>query len=406
MTTLSPSLNPQALRAPWYARPLLAGLSRLLYGQLLLVGPDGSQQLYSGRHAGLDATLHIHDWRALRRIALAGDIGLAEAWRDGQASSPDWVALMRLALQNEAAVEQAIHGSWLGKVGYLLRHLTRANTRKGSRRNIHAHYDLGNEFYKLWLDPSMSYSSAVFDGNYRQSLESAQWAKYERILQRLDARPGQRILEIGCGWGGFAEYAIRTRGVHVTGVTLSTEQLAWAQQRLAAAGLAAQADLRLQDYRDIDGEFDHIVSIEMLEAVGERWWPSYFATLRARLKPGGKAMVQVITIGDEYFARYRSSTDFIQQFIFPGGMLPSPGQLDQHIANAGLRLGDRYTFGADYAETLRRWLADFDTVQLRVRAQGFDEAFVRLWQFYFYYCIAGFDAGRTDVCQLEMTRHV
>ncbi|SCK16910.1 cyclopropane-fatty-acyl-phospholipid synthase family protein [Vogesella sp. LIG4] len=396
----------QPPRVPWLARPLLAGLERLLYGELVLQTPDGHRHLYSGRHPGIRAELQLHDWRVLRRIALAGDIGLAEAWRAGKLASPDWPALMKLALENEAAFEQAIHGSWLGTIGYVLRHLSRANTRKGSRRNIHAHYDLGNNFYRLWLDPSMSYSSGLYQGAAELSLQQAQQAKYERILQRLAPRPGQRILEIGCGWGGFAEHAIRHCGVHITGLTLSNEQLGWAQRRLAAAGLGRHAELRRQDYREVSGQYDHIVSIEMLEAVGERWWPSYFAKLRDCLKPGGKALVQVITIGDEHFERYRSSTDFIQQYIFPGGMLPSPTRLEQEIRRAGLHLADRHSFGADYARTLREWLARFQRALPEIRRQGFDDSFIRLWQFYLYYCIAGFEAGRTDVCQLEIRRRV
>lgn len=396
--------SPLPLRVPLLVRPLLLALSRLQYGELTLITPDGDSYQFRGAHPGPQAQLQVYDWRALRRIVLAGDIGLAEAWRDGWLTSPDWTSLLQLALANEAAFEQAIHGSWLGTAGYWLKHLTRANTRRGSRRNIHAHYDIGNDFYRLWLDPGMTYSAAIFSGEAGQTLAAAQEAKYERILARLDAQPGQRILEIGCGWGGFAEYAIRSRGVHVTGVTLSPSQLEWAQQRLAAAGLAQQADLRLQDYRDIDGQFDHIVSIEMLEAVGARWWPRYFRTLHDRLKPGGRAMVQVITIGDDHFARYQRGTDFIQQFIFPGGMLPSPAALDRDIASAGLQLAERYTFGRDYAETLRRWLHDFNAALPQVYGQGFDQAFVRLWQFYLHYCIAGFDAGRTDVCQLEIRR--
>ncbi len=404
MNTASESLTRQTPSLPLAARPLLLALPRISHGTLTLIDPQGQSQHYRGTEGTLHATLQVHDWQALARIARSGDIGLAEAYRDGQIDSPDWVALMHLATVNEHALEQAIHGSWLGTLAYWLRHLTRANTRAGSRRNIHAHYDLGNAFYRLWLDGSMSYSSALFAGDDSRSLEDAQTAKYERILARLNPAPGARILEIGCGWGGFAEYAIRSRGVHVTGVTLSTEQLTYAQARLEAAGIAQMASLSLTDYRDVGGQFDHIVSIEMLEAVGERWWPSYFATLRERLKPGASALVQVITIGDEYFARYRKGTDFIQQYIFPGGMLPSPAALKREIGRAGLNLADDYRFGADYAETLRRWHTQFEEQLPRIHAQGFDEAFIRLWRFYLAYCIAGFDTRRTDVCQLEIHR--
>jgi cyclopropane-fatty-acyl-phospholipid synthase len=404
MNTASQSLTRQSARLPIAARPLLLALQRISHGTLTLIDPQGQSQHYQGQNGKLHATLQIHDWQALGRISRSGDIGLAEAYRDGQIDSPDWAALICLAIANEDALEQAIHGSWLGTLAYWLRHLARANTRTGSRRNIHAHYDLGNAFYRLWLDGSMSYSSALFDGDQSRSLEDAQTAKYERILARLNPAPGASILEIGCGWGGFAEYAIRTRGVHITGVTLSTEQLAYAQARLKAAGIERMASLSLTDYRDVGGSFDHIVSIEMLEAVGERWWPSYFASLRERLKPGGSAMVQVITIADEYFARYRKGTDFIQQYIFPGGMLPSPGALKHEIGRAGLSLVDDYRFGADYAETLRRWQTLFEAKLPEIHTQGFDVAFIRLWRFYYAYCIAGFDTERTNVCQLEIHR--
>lgn len=401
MNTRSESWQLPQSELPWLARPLWRVLDRLVEGELTVHTPAG-RQVFNGQKAGISASLHIHDWRALSRIMQSGDIGLAEAWRDGQLSSPDWPALLQLAIANEQILAAAIHGSWLGTLGYWLRHLFRANTRKGSKRNIQAHYDLGNDFYRLWLDDSMTYSSAIFS-DAAQPLSAAQNAKYERILQRLDVQPGQHILEIGCGWGGFAEYAIRSRQVKVTGLTLSHEQLAWARQRLVAAGLAEHADLRLQDYRDVTGQFDHIVSIEMLEAVGERWWPRYFRTLQQRLKPGGKAVVQVITMADAHFAHYRRGTDFIQQYIFPGGMLPSPAEVARHAQAARLQISDAFAFGADYARTLRHWLASLDAVLPQVRAQGFDEAFIRLWQFYFWYCIAGFEAGRTDVYQFEFS---
>ncbi|KZE31481.1 cyclopropane-fatty-acyl-phospholipid synthase [Crenobacter luteus] len=389
---------------PAAARALFATLARIETGELLVCTPDGARHRFCGHRPGRRAELTIRDWRAVGRIMLSGDIGLAEAYRDGQVDSPHWSTLMALALANEAAFSRPIHGRLLGTLAYWLRHLRRANTRRGSRRNIHAHYDLGNAFYRLWLDSTMSYSSALFDGQPQRSLASAQEAKYERILARLDPKPGATLLEIGCGWGGFAEYAIRTRGVQLTGITLSTEQLDYARARLARAGLAGSARFELADYRDVGGRYDHVVSIEMIEAVGERWWPTYFAVLRERLAPGGRAMVQGITIADEHFPRYRRGTDFIQQYIFPGGMLPSPSALARAIAAAGLELADRFAFGHDYAETLRRWARAFEAALPRVRSLGFDEDFVRLWRFYLAYCEAGFTAGRTDVWQLEIRR--
>jgi cyclopropane-fatty-acyl-phospholipid synthase len=266
-----------------------------------------------------------------------------------------------------------------------------------------AHYDLGNDFYTLWLDPTMSYSSALFSGDAQRSLQAAQLAKYRRILRCLNARPGQRVLEIGCGWGGFAEVAAREAGLDVLGVTLSPAQLEYARQRIAKAGLNEQVRLELCDYRDLSGEkFDHIVSIEMFEAVGERWWPSYFKTLARMLAPEGRAMVQSITIQDELFPRYRRGTDFIQQHVFPGGMLPSPSAFSRQAAKAGLAVRDVFAFGPDYSRTLAEWSTRFEQQWPAIEAQGFDQRFLRLWRFYLGYCQAGFNSGCTDVMQFEL----
>jgi cyclopropane-fatty-acyl-phospholipid synthase len=281
---------------------------------------------------------------------------------------------------------------------YRLRHWLRPNTRAGSRKNIHAHYDLGNDFYRLWLDSTMTYSSALFEGDLTRSLADAQSAKYARILRELDAQPGQHILEVGCGWGGFAEHAARA-GCRVTGITISAAQLEYAQRRIAAAGLQDRVELKLQDYRDLDGHFDHVVSIEMFEAVGERYWSGYFGMLRDRLKPGGRAVVQTITIAEAKFERYRKGTDFIQQYIFPGGMLPSPQRFTGEASGCGLAVKHMHPFGQDYAETLRRWHQVFDCVETDVKAQGFDERFMRTWRFYLAYCEAGFRSRATDVVQ-------
>jgi cyclopropane-fatty-acyl-phospholipid synthase len=275
-----------------------------------------------------------------------------------------------------------------------LRHWLNRNSRQGSRRNIMAHYDLGNEFYAQWLDPTMTYSSALFAGG-EASLAGAQVAKYSRILERLQAAPGQRILEIGCGWGGFAE-AATGQGLALTGLTLSPAQLAWAQRRVPSA------DLRLQDYRDVNGRFDHIVSIEMFEAVGERYWPAYFRTLARCLKPQGRAVVQSIVIRDELFASYRRGTDFIQQYIFPGGMLPSPSVFAREAGRQGLCVRDAFAFGDDYARTLALWREQFEARWPQIAALGFDETFRRLWRFYLAYCEAGFRAGNIDVMQFEL----
>jgi cyclopropane-fatty-acyl-phospholipid synthase len=337
-------------------------------------------------------------------VLKSGDIGLAEAWIDGRWTTRDLPGLLRFFLANREAIERVVYGSRWGGLLYRLKHLLNRNSRRGSRRNIHAHYDLGNAFYERWLDGSMNYSSAWFAEGFEQSLESAQQAKMKRALDEAGVQPGSRVLEIGCGWGAVAETAARA-GAHLTGVTLSTEQLAWAQNRLAGAGLAERADLRLQDYRDIaDAPFDAVVSIEMFEAVGRDYWPSYFETVRRCLKPGGKACIQSITIHDDLFDRYVRSTDFIQQYIFPGGLLPSPKEFRLAAERAGLVVEQQLAFGPDYAETLRRWRAMFLAQEDAVRSLGFDTRFMRTWDFYLAYCEAAFDAGSTDVVQFTLRR--
>jgi len=397
---LTQSAQPQT--EPAAARWLFRLLTQLKCGSIELYCPDGRRLSFSGERPGPQATLALNDWQVCSDLLRRGDIGLAEAYISGRAESADLVQLLLLGALNEDAVEQAIHGRWWATLAYRLRHLLRPNSRRGSRRNIEAHYDLGNDFYRLWLDPSMTYSSALFEGNLDRSLTDAQTAKYARILRVLDARPGSHILEVGCGWGGFAEFAVRA-GCRVTGITVSPAQLDFARRRIAAAGLQDLVELQLVDYRDLAGQYDHIVSIEMFEAVGERYWPGYFAMLRDRLRPGGRAVVQSITIAEHKFERYRSGTDFIQQYIFPGGMLPSPDRFKSVAATAGLAVTEMHGFGLDYAETLRRWHAQFNAAQLLVQYQGFDQRFMRTWQFYLAYCEAGFRAKATDVVQAVLT---
>jgi len=356
----------------------------------------------------------LHDWQALERTLKSGDIGLAEGYIAGEWDSPDLAALLRLCMANRDHVQSLVYGSWWGRLGYRLRHLLQRNTRAGSARNIHAHYDLGNDFYRLWLDPGMSYSAAWFQGRTGQALrnadlQEAQQAKLRRTLDEVRLQPGQRLLEIGCGWGGLAEAAAQEFGARVTGVTLSREQLVWGQQRMQQAGLADAVELRYQDYRDLParhaGEpFDAIVSIEMFEAVGREYWRGYFQTLRDCLKPGGLACIQTITLREDLFARYLRSTDFIQQYIFPGGLLPSIPAFEQEAHRAGLVVERRMAFGRDYAETLRRWRQSFEERLEAVRAQGFDERFVRIWTFYLAYCEAAFDTGNTDVVQFTLRK--
>ena len=417
-TTAAPLLSPSAAaprRTPARARRVLNLLERLPHGQLDLEQPDG-RLLHLPRPPSGTADAHcvLHDWQALERTLKSGDIGLAEGYIAGEWDSPDLAALLRLCMVNRDHVQSLVYGSWWGRLGYRLRHLLQRNTRAGSARNIHAHYDLGNDFYRLWLDPGMSYSAAWFQGRTGQALrnadlQQAQQAKLRRTLDEVRLQPGQRLLEIGCGWGGLAEAAAQEFGARVTGVTLSREQLVWGQQRMQQAGLADAVELRYQDYRDLParhaGEpFDAIVSIEMFEAVGREYWRGYFQTLRDCLKPGGLACIQTITLREDLFARYLRSTDFIQQYIFPGGLLPSIPAFEQEARRAGLVVEGRMAFGRDYAETLRRWRQSFEERLEAVRAQGFDERFVRIWTFYLAYCEAAFDTGNTDVVQFTLRK--
>ena len=310
---------------------------------------------------------------------------------------------MRLALRNLQALQKPAQRHRLLNIFYRLRHRLRANTRRGSARNIEAHYDLGNDFYRRWLDPSMTYSSACFEQGLGGDLQTAQENKYARMLELSGAQPGSRVLEIGCGWGGFAEHAAE-RGVDVSGVTLSPRQLNFARRRIQAAGLAYRVRFALQDYRDLEGYYDHIVSIEMLEAVGEAYWDTYFEKLNQLLNPGGRAAIQAIVIADQHFERYRGRCDFIQQYIFPGGMLPSPGMLIKLARRHGFRVEGLASFGSHYAETLRRWRERFDAQWAHIEKLGFDERFQRLWRFYLSYCEAGFDEGRIDLLQLALVK--
>jgi cyclopropane-fatty-acyl-phospholipid synthase len=370
-------------------------------GKLNMVLPDGSVHHFEGREPGPTATLIIKDPRTIARIAFGGCLGLCEAYLDGMWDSPNVTEVLRLGTANEMAFDSMLRGKPWARFASWVMHRLRPNTRKGAKRNISEHYDLGNDFYQEWLDPSMTYSSALFTQG-SSDLQAAQVEKYRTLCRALELKPGMSVLEIGCGWGGFAEIAAGEFGAKVTGITLSREQLAYAQARMEKAGLSAQVELRLEDYRDTRGKFDRIASIEMFEAVGEGYWPAYFNTLRERLIPGGRAGIQVITIADRLFADYRRTADFIQLYVFPGGMLPSPSRLREEISRAGLKLGEQLWFGADYAETLRQWQASFQAAWETIsglQAQ-YDERFKRLWEFYLGYCEVGFDAGFTDVGQI------
>ena len=395
--------------APASARAVFRLLQQLQVGTLDVQMPDGSMTHFghATAHGEPRAALRLHDWSVCSAALKSGDIGFAESYIAGGWTSPDLVALLQLFIANRDAIDKMIYGTWWGRLAYRVKHLLNRNSRRGSAKNIHAHYDIGNSFYREWLDETMNYSSALFEGDRSQPMPQAQHAKVRRALRECGVQPGQRVLEIGCGWGALAEMAAAEFGARVTGVTLSTEQLEYAQQRLARAGVAAQADLRLQDYRDIDdGPFDAIASIEMFEAVGREYWGGYFATLREQLKPGGRACIQSITIRDDLFERYVRGTDFIQQYIFPGGLLPSREAFRAEAAKAGLELVNELPFGADYAETLRRWRLRFLAQDVQVRQLGFDTRFMRIWEFYLAYCEAAFAAGNTDVVQFTLRRPV
>ena len=387
-----------ALRARG-GRPLRRLLARLLrslsHGALGVQLPDGSRVEGRGAAEGPEASIALKRWRPLARLLLQGDLGLAASYRDGDWTTPDLSALLEFGIRNEASWGRVLEGSWFARrLGDLFR-MSRANTRRGSRRNIAFHYDMGNDFYAQWLDPALIYSSALYASG-DESLEAAQAAKLDRILALLDLAPQATVLEIGCGWGALAAALAARHGARVTGLTLSTEQLAHARQQLREQGLG-DVDLRLQDYRDVEGRYDRIVSIEMLEAVGERYWPLYFDTLRERLAPGGSGVLQVITIADDHFDRYRGSTDFVQRFIFPGGKLPSVSAMKAQAGRAGLVLQAAESFGASYALTLAEWRRRFHAAWPTIAALGYDDAFRRLWEYYLCYCEAGFRSGRVDV---------
>jgi cyclopropane-fatty-acyl-phospholipid synthase len=394
--------------APAAARTVLQLLSRLRHGCLSVRLPDGSMRRF-GQGQTPSASLHLNDWQVCSAALKSGDIGFAEGYIDGHWSSPDLAALLRLFIANRREVEDVIYGTWLGRLFYRVRHLLNRNTRGNSQKNIHAHYDLGNAFYELWLDGTMNYSSALYE-TPQASMQQAQLAKVRRALRMVDVKPGERVLEIGCGWGALAEMATTEFGARLVGVTLSTEQLAWARARMSRCGVAERADLRLQDYRDIgrdglaDQSFDAICSIEMIEAVGREYWPTYFATVARLLKTGGRACIQSIVIDDEFFERYLQSTDFIQQYIFPGGCLPSPGAFRAQAEQAGLKVIDEFCFGQDYARTLQEWRQAFMAREQQVLALGFDRRFMRIWEFYLAYCEAAFAERNTDVVQYTLLK--
>jgi cyclopropane-fatty-acyl-phospholipid synthase len=393
--------------APAAARSAFKLLSRLKHGTLTLQLPDGSTQRF-GSGGAPSASLRLNNWNVCSAALRSGDIGFAESYMAGDWTTPHLTELLRVLVSNRKEVEDIIYGTWLGRLVYRCKHLLNRNTKANSQKNIHAHYDLGNAFYELWLDGTMNYSSAIFD-TPDTPMSEAQSAKVRRALNMAKVQTGDRVLEIGCGWGALAEMATTEFGASIAGVTLSTEQLQWAQARMARAGVTAH-DLRLQDYRDIgvsnkaDRDFDAICSIEMIEAVGREYWPTYFATVARLLKPGGHACIQSIVIADELYERYIGSTDFIQQYIFPGGCLPSPSIFKAQAEAAGLEVVDEFSFGLDYARTLKLWRDAFLAQESRVLQLGFDKRFVRIWEFYLAYCEAAFEEANTDVVQYTLRK--
>lgn len=383
---------------------------KLLAGKLSIELPDGRRVRATGPVSGPDAAIKINRYRIARHILFDGALGLADSYVAGDWESDDLTAVIELGAKNLDALSD--HFTPLGAARMLGRlHLRlRANTRRGSRRNIAAHYDLGNEFYAAWLDPSMTYSSACFETGHDSegdtvdaAVTAAQVRKFDRLAEMLGLQPGDHMLEIGCGWGAFAIHAATHYGCRVTALTVSPSQAAWARRKVNDAGLEDRIEIRLQDYRDVTGTFDKIASIEMFEAVGEAYWPTFFDVVGARLRPGGIAGMQVITIDESRFEAYRRNPDFIQLRVFPGGMLPSPTRFVQEIFNAGLEVSDSRTFGQDYAETLRRWRLSFEAAWPTIAAQGFDKTFRRLWRYYLCYCEAGFRAGNISVAQYRIT---
>jgi cyclopropane-fatty-acyl-phospholipid synthase len=429
--------------APAAARTILKLLQKLQHGSLTVQLPDGSMRHF-GRHDPNDihgahapaAAMTLKNWAVCGAALRSGDIGFAESYIAGDWTTPNLTDLLKVFVSNRQEVEDVIYGTWAGRLLYRIKHLLNRNTKANSQKNIHAHYDLGNAFYELWLDDTMNYSSAWFEGDPSRPMRDAQHAKVRRALRMARVEPGQRVLEIGCGWGALAEMATTEFGASITGVTLSSEQLAFARSRMAKAGIGSvetsnaagppqgmtapsggsaahavasvgvvHADLRLQDYRDIqDGPYDAICSIEMVEAVGREYWPTYFQAVHRLLKDGGRACVQSIVIDDALFERYIGSTDFIQQYIFPGGCLPCPREFRRQAEAAGLTVEDEFAFGADYAETLRRWREKFLAERQQVLQLGFDEKFIRIWEFYLAYCEAAFAKSNIDIVQYTLRK--
>lgn len=388
---------------PRYFAPVFEKLRAMEVGQLDIFLPDSRIFRVAGRNPGPAADLHIHNPDCFSRLIREGDLGFSDAYLEGDWSTSDLQAFMDLIHMGAETVYDGFPGQALARAYERFRFWMQRNHRTQAKKNISYHYDLGNDFNGLWLDDSMTYSSALFQTG-QESLEQAQRAKYASMVDQMGAKPGDHVLEIGCGWGGFAEYAARERGLRVTGLTLSQEQYAYACDRIEKAGLSEQVEFRIQDYRDCGGQFDGIASIEMFEAVGQKYWPTYFNCVRDRLRPGGQATLQIITVADRRWEVYQKGVDFIQKYIFPGGMLPSPQVLQNEIEQAGLQVVRSIEFGDSYDVTLRRWHEAFNSRWGQISDLGFDERFQKMWNFYLTSCAAAFKTGNCDVTQITVAR--
>jgi cyclopropane-fatty-acyl-phospholipid synthase len=388
---------------PRYFAAVFAKARGMKAGRITFVLPDGRRLRADGARPGPVAELHVHDPALFSRLIREGQLGFAEAYLEGSWSTPDLQAFMDVVRAAGGDIHDGFPGMGMLRLLERARHVLRDNTRFQARRNIAAHYDLGNDFYRLWLDETMTYSSAKFTTG-QESLEAAQIAKYASLIDEMGVASGDHVLEIGCGWGGFAEYAAAERGLRVTGLTISRAQHDYARERIRRAGLDDRVEIRLQDYRDTRGRYDGIASIEMFEAVGERYWPVFFNTVREGLKPGSHATLQIITVPDSRWEVYRRGVDFIQKYIFPGGMLPSRGALLAEVERAGLRFVHSVEFGESYSQTLRRWHESFNENWSEIARRGFDERFRRMWNFYLTSCAAAFACGNCDVTQVTVVR--
>jgi cyclopropane-fatty-acyl-phospholipid synthase len=389
---------------PRYFPQVFAMAQELRNGRVDFVLPDGRRFRAEGKAPGHVAEVHVHSDDLFARLIREGDLGFCDAYLDGDWSTPDLQAFMDLAHHGNENLYDGFPGQGLLRRFEQFRFWLQRNSKTQARRNISYHYDLGNEFYRLWLDETMTYSSALFEKDAQQSLEAAQTAKYASMVDQMGVDEGDHVLEIGCGWGGFAEYAAKERGLKVTGLTISEEQFKYARERIEKAGLSDLVDFKLQDYRDERGHYDGIASIEMFEAVGEKYWPAYFGTLRDRLKPGRTATLQIITVADARWHVYKRGVDFIQKYIFPGGMLPSPQVLRAQVEKAGLVVEKSIEFGKSYDITLRRWHECFNDQWDQIRQLGFDDRFRRMWNFYLTSCASAFDSGNCDVTQITIRK--